>query len=200
MKVYIKLIPILLVMVTIWSCYPGSVSTSELDTVVTLYDETYDFSQINTFHLADTIVVIGEGNDDITNFFDDDVIERTRQNLINIGYVEEPDASQADVYVFLEKTRSDLVIVTPPPCYYCWYPGYPGYPPYYPWYSPGYVYTYPVGTLFANMYETDSETHQAPARWGYRINGLITGSNEFIMERLDRSIDQAFTQSPYLGK
>ena len=198
----LKFLAIVLTAGLLWGCYPGSVSTSELDTVITVYDPDFDFKTVTTFHISDTILLIGEGSGEISDKFDDDIIARTRQNLLNAGYTEEADPEMADVLILLEKTRSDLIIVTPPPCYWCWYPGYPGYPPYYPWYPPGYVYTYPIGTVFATMHNTtpDEGMEVTPTHWSYAINGLITGSDQFILDRLDRAVDQAFTQSPYLNR
>ena len=199
MKNILKTLALAAVAFAVWGCYPGSVSTSELDTVITVYDDSYDFKQVTTFHIPDSIIQIGEG-EDLSDKFDQDIIDRTRQNLESRGYQYVSDASQADFYFFLEKTSSTLVVVTPPPCYWCWYPGYPGYPPYYPWYPPGYVYTYPIGTIFGNFFVPDEANEEAIAVWGYRLNGLVTGSDSFIQSRLDKGIDQAFTQSSYLGK
>ena len=194
-----KIVLGMLVVTAMWSCYPGSVTTSEVDTVITVYDDEHDFSTHTTFFIRDTIDQIGEG-EELDDKFDQDIINRTAENMRNIGYQQVNKVDSADIVLLLSKTSSNLVIVVPPPCYWCGWPGYPGYPPYYPWYPPGYVYTYPVGTLFCDMLDPSESGDETAARWTYRVNGLISGSDSFIRDRLNRTIDQAFTQSPYLGK
>jgi hypothetical protein len=44
------------------------------------------------------------------------------------------------------------------------------------------------------------EDDRVPIHWNGIINGLLQGSNSNILSRIDRNVDQAFAQSPYLQK
>ena len=192
----------------LWSCYPGSVTVSELDSVLTVYDSEQDFQMYNTFHLPDTIVPIGDPDNEIGDDFDEDILEEVRTNMINKGYEEVDDITQSDVVITVEKSRSDLLVGWNPcpTCwcgYWCWYPSWPWYggSPYYPW--GGVVYSYPVGTVYITMYNNTDEApmgDQPAASWAAAFNGLISGSDQSILNRVERAIDQAFDQSPYLDQ
>ena len=202
------LIPMVAIAVlAMWGCYPGSVTVSELDTVLTLFDDEEDFQRFTTFHLADTIVVIGDDDNEVDHKYDDDILNEVRQNMLDLGYEERDQIEGTDVVLLVEYSRSDLLVGWNP-CpgcwcgYWCWYPGWPwyGYNPYYPW--GGVVYSYPVGTVFITMFDNTGEEPPmdmvAPAPWTAAFNGLIQGSDSQILQRIERAIDQAFDQSPYL--
>jgi len=192
---------------TVWGCYPGDVSVTELDTVLTLYDEETDFSNFQTFHLPDTIIHIGDDDDEISRVFDQQMLAKVRDNMLDLGYTEVDDIEQSDIVVLLEISRSDLLVAYDP-CpgcwcgYWCWYPGWGwyGYDPYYPWGGPV-VYSYPVGSVFVTWYDVqnDDMPDVIPAPWAATFNGLIEGSDSQIEARIERGIDQAFDQSPYLA-
>lgn len=190
-----------------WSCYPGSVTTTELDSVLTKYDPEFDFGRFQTFHLPDTIIVIGDPDREVNNKFDDEILEEVRLNLLALGWSEEEDVDQADVVVTVEKTRDDLLVGWNPCCwcgYWCWYPGWPwpggGYYPGYGW-GGTIVYSYPVGTVFITMFDgEDTEDMEVDAPWGASFTGLVVGTDSQIAARIERAIDQAFEQSSYLGQ
>ncbi len=191
-----------------WGCYPGTVSVSELDTVLTIYDEKEDFSRFQTFHLPDTIIAIGDENGESNDAYDAQMLEKIRNNIIALGYESVDDISVADLVFTVEKSNSELLVGWNP-CpgcwcgYWCWYPGWPwyggGYNPYYP--GGGVVYSYPIGTLFISMFDTGTDMGMnVVSPWDAAINGLISGSDQQIITRIDRAIDQSFEQSPYLGR
>ena len=190
----------------LWSCYPGSVTVSELDSVLTLYDSEQDFQRFRTYHLPDTILEIGDPDNEISDEYDEEILQLARDNMADLGWVEVEDINDADVVLLAEKSRSDLWVAWNP-CpgcwcgYWCWYPGWPWYggSPYYPW--GGVVYSYPVGTVYLTMYDATDEApmgDQPAASWTAAFNGLVQGSASSITARIDRGIDQAFDQSPYL--
>jgi hypothetical protein len=41
---------------------------------------------------------------------------------------------------------------------------------------------------------------EVPVEWTATVNGLLQGSEQNRLGRIDRTIDQAFNQSPYLNK
>jgi uncharacterized protein DUF4136 len=190
--------------VGLWGCYPGSVSVSELDTVLTLYDDQEDFSRFKTFHMPDTIVPIGEEGD-YESKYDRQILDQIRNNLLGLGYQSIDSINEADLVILIEKQNSELLVGWNP-CpgcwcgYWCWYPGWGwgGYNPYYP--GGGIVYSYPIGTIFIDMFDPGTEMDMnLVAPWVASFSGLISGSDQQILDRIDRAIDQAFAQSPYLG-
>ena len=188
-------------------CYPGDVSVSELDTILTLYDDEKDFSTYSTFHVPDTVIHIGDEDDEIGREFDDDMITKVRNEMLDAGYTEVGSVDEADVVLTIEISRSDLLVGWNP-CpgcwcgYWCWYPGWPwyGYDPYYPW-GGTVIYSYPVGTIFITMYDVNDSTMEdmAVAPWAATMNGLAQGSDQQILNRIENGISQAFDQSPYLA-
>lgn len=194
-------------LLTLLGCYPGDVTVSELDAVLTLYDDEKDFSQYETFHLIDSIIHIGDDDDEISRKFDEDIIAKVRDEMLDAGYQEVPGIEESDIVITIEISRSDLLVGWNP-CpgcwcgYWCWYPGWPwyGYNPYYPW--GGVVYSYPVGTVFLTMYDVNDSSMEdmAVAPWAGTLNGLAQGSDSQILNRIENGISQAFDQSPYLAQ
>ena len=83
--------------------------------------------------------------------------------------------------------------------YWGWY--YPSYG--YGWYYPGYYPTYTSytsGSLILQMTLPDETnlSNNTPVVWFAVVNSILEGSSLDIVTRLERNIDQAFTQSEYL--
>ena len=59
-KIISTLVPLGVILIIISSCYPnsGTVYNSSLDTILTLYDESVDFTQFKTYSMSDTIINI----------------------------------------------------------------------------------------------------------------------------------------------
>jgi hypothetical protein len=85
--------------------------------------------------------------------------------------------------------------------YYPPYWGYPGYGYSYPWAT--YMGSYEEGALVFDMADLKNINHQGQninGMWSALVGGILTGkSSSVISKRLINGIDQAFTQSPYLG-
>jgi hypothetical protein len=203
------ILPLLALMsLSVWGCYPGDVTVSELDTILTLYDDENDFSQYNTYHLIDSVMHIGDEDDEIGREYDDDILAKLRDEMADAGYVEVGSIEESDIVMTVEISRSDLLVGWNP-CpgcwcgYWCWYPGWPwyGYNPYYPW-GGTVVYSYPVGKIFMTMYDTNDSSMEdmAVAPWAATMNGLAQGSDSQILNRILGGIEQAFNQSPYLNQ
>ena len=60
MKTKTIFLSIAVAIVGMWGCYPGSVTVSELDTVLTIYEHEEDFSRFKTYHMPDTVMAIGD--------------------------------------------------------------------------------------------------------------------------------------------
>ncbi len=196
------------------SCYKSSedFSPSDLDVVVTAHNEDFNFNDANTFVLPDSVVRItgdGKASDNGDGEFDEQILERVRQNMLNLGYTEEPDPENnpADLVITVQTLTVDNYIITSPYLfwnYWGWYPWFPGYG-----YGPGYGwgYPYPVlvdsynsGTVLINMFDPEdvNSDNEIQMLWLGALNGLLDGSISQIEERINEGIDRAFEQSPYL--
>jgi len=178
-----------------YSCYPGDpVSSSDTDVVATFFDPNANFASKQTYAMPDSVVHVADGGQaggSVSRQYDQQILDRIRQNLQNLGYTEEMNPAQADVHVVPLVTTTSWVSGG---CY--WYWGY-WYP--YPGYCYPVAYTYTTGTVVIAMSDP-GVTSQASALWVAGINGLVSGSSTSnISARINTNIDQAFAQSPYLG-
>jgi len=208
-----KILSIALVMFTLSACYntKGDVYVSDLDIIVTTFDDTYDFTGAQTFYLPDTVLQLGleVGDDPLDGIYDELIISKTRQNLLDLGYIEEtdPENNPVDLVVLLQSVVVDFHnIYGGYPPYYPGYPGYPGYPWGPGWGWGGYpviVQSYSKGTVMINMVDPDAidgNTQTVPRVWIGLLNGLAEGSASNVRTRIGEGIDKAFDQSPYLGQ
>ena len=185
---------IIVVPVVFYSCYPGEInSTEETDMVVTLFDQKANFSAFQTFAMPDTVVHVGDdqGSGNISRQYDTQILNRIRQNLQQLGYTEEANPAQADVLVVALGANTTWVSGS---CYWSWGYWYP-----YPGYCYPVAYSYTTGTIVMVMADPKMTT-QSDALWFASINGLVSESGVGdISSRINKNIDQAFDQSPYLG-
>ena len=90
-----------------------------------------------------------------------------------------------------------------------WYPGYPGWGWWYPpcfgcggyWPPTVVTYTWNTGTVVMTLFDGSSHgdgDDDVDAVWIGGLNGVLSSSANGSV-RISRGIDQAFTQSPYLG-
>jgi hypothetical protein len=213
----------IILLLAMWGCYPDKIDyVDEYDVAATLYDQSVDFSSFETFTVIDTIIHLtdnGEDDPNLSRDHDDFILGLIRQNMSDKGYTElsSPDSTHApDVVLLVQALSSDFY------SYYYggywdwypgwgwWYPGYPSYPGYpgYPWYpsypwSPGYVSSYTTGTLMIGMLEPDTydpEESTVDFIWTGLVDGLLVKNSSNTQSRLEKQINQLFTQSPYLHK
>jgi hypothetical protein len=198
----------------IGACYPGSISDiGEADLVITVYDTAFDFSTVQTYFMPDTIVRVGEGDDDdVDGSFDQEILDKIASELATLGYqrIFDDSGDIPDLFVAVGTSSSTFGWWVPGGCWYCWYPGYPGwgpgwpgYPGYpsYPWY-PGYGGTYQTGSLgiaMVNPVAPPVEGERPDIYWGGVINGLLSSTNANTAARVLLNIEQLFDQSPYLA-
>lgn len=205
-------------MLLLVSCYPeGAEYVEDLDVVYTNYDPDFNFSQQNTFAIPDSIVLINEQNfvsvdgDNIPDIVDpvyaDVILNQIRENMTAMGWTEVDREANPDVILLVTATRTTNLHYNYDYRYWdWWYPGsyfggFRGWGWYYPGYSPGYYTGYRTGTLMIQMtHPADvGVNNNVPVVWLSVINGLLEGSTTNINNRLRQSIDQAFSQSPYLN-
>jgi uncharacterized protein DUF4136 len=218
-KIITTLVPLGAILIIISSCYPnnGTVYNSSLDTVLTLFDESVDFTQFKTYSMPDTIINICDDPSssdciELEDRYDAESLALIAKNLEDLGYtrVFDPETNVVDLFVFVSKiaTKNAQVYSYPWWGYWGWYPGwgYPGYPPYpgggwNPWYPWGgtVVYTYTTGSMHIEMISTEDlgeDAGFANSVWAGGMNGLLEGSD--IPNRIQKNINQIFAQSPYL--
>jgi len=197
-------------------CYPDKIDyVDEYDLAGTMYDEEADFSSFTSFHVIDTIMhVTGDDEDDpnLGRENDEFILNLIRQNMLDLGYTEmaNPDSlNRPDLELLVNAMTSDYYT------YYSywysywgwyggwgyWYPGW-GYPGY-PWYpGGGYYYSYSTGTLaiemLDNTVEGGFELDRPDVVWVGLVDGILTSGSS--QGRLEKQINQVFTQSPYLQK
>lgn len=170
-----------------------------------------DFSPFKTYYLADSLLVIGSGDNPQYSQSDNamELIERVRNNMENYGYVYTSDRDDADLGIqmtFVIKTERFVKYYSNP---YWWldYPGYwlPGFWGnwcgfYYPY---PISYTYSTNALMIDMVNLDSpqgKDEKLEVVWSSYIGGPAGYSLSSDIDRIEDSIDQAFVQSPYLKK
>ena len=207
-------------MVSVAGCYPGEGATNvqDLDVVLTIHDEDADFASYRTFAMPDTVLhIVGEGEDsnviELPRTFDDLILDLVTSNMASLGYIREPDP---------ENNAADLILLVGAVgverttywygggCYwYCWgwwpgWGGYPGYGPGWGWGYPPYVGStkFEQGAILLTLIDPNGDTGEnevVPVIWGAGTSGLLSGSGSGGT-RITNAINQAFAQSPYLGR
>jgi len=193
------------------ACYPGGAQTaSDLDTVTTQHDPGADFASIQTYAMPSTVqetpaaagepLAIDHGNDAA-------ILATVAANLNKLGWRQVNPATvtpDINVMVSVTATRYREYVAYP---FYGWYPGWAGFTGYddtwsvyYP-YGGGYTTVIDAGSLRIEMLDTrtpNSTTKQLTAVWTASLDGIIAGSAQSLLTRINTGIDQAFAQSPYL--
>lgn len=192
------------------SCYPeGPEYTEDLDVVYTTYDKDYDFAAGSTYAMPDKIVVDVEKDDNgdwqpeyMPDAFAGPILAQIQTNMTALGWTRLPNTP-----VTGEPNPDANIILTPAAMkstnyfysywYDWWYYGWGGW---YGWYYPPYytISSYTTGSMIMVIADPHEESpiNQTQAAWMSVGNGLFTGS--YDIDRVKRSIDQAFAQSPYL--
>ncbi|BDD07220.1 hypothetical protein AUTU_47030 (plasmid) [Aureibacter tunicatorum] len=159
--------------------------------------------------------------------WNDQILAQIREGFLAKGYTEVPREDNPDFGVnaaaVVTKTTQVGWLPWYGPGYWYWWGGW--YPPYYPW-NPGYTYayTYETGYLMFEMADGDSwqqfqlfhaqnpninsvdnsgpppEGSQLKFRWQAIVTGLLSNNNQYNYDRIERGINEAFEQSPYLDK
>ncbi len=192
----------------LYSCYPDyGLTTSDYDTVITLFDNTANFNK-PTYAMPDTVVHFveeGTSEDDIDRSKDALILQTIENNMTSLGYERVPvditsDAPGFVILVGVTVTDNYARVSYPGWGYWGgwgWWGGYPGW---------GYgggsvVYSYTTGTIFMTMIDPDkinTSDSTFGAVWLARINGVVS-NNLSTSSRITQRINDAFNQSPYLG-
>jgi hypothetical protein len=200
------------------ACYPGDgpSNVQDLDVVLTLYDEDVNFGSFQTFAMPDSVVHVGNDTLDIllpvprTN--DDLILGLVADNMIAAGYTREldPQNNGADLIMLVAAVATEQTeywAYDPWGYYWGYYPGwgyggYPSYDPYGYYYPPSYVgsVTFEQGSLLLILVDPRNTNNEEdlPIVWSGVVRGLMNYGGETT--RLTETINQAFSQSPYLGR
>jgi hypothetical protein len=198
------------------SCYPSSpTDAEEFDVVVTFYDQETDFTAVTTFSMPDSIATIeiaGSENIEPSHAFDEEILAQIRDNLVARGYQYEPNPDQntPDFVVLVGSaaaTEYDPYASQPWFSYWSWWldDSIPNvnvsWGIDYTWYSGSVVYSYDVGSLliFA-IHSDDFDQDDVRPMWFGTMNGILTGADVTVFNRVADGIDKMFEQSPYFSK
>lgn len=194
------------------SCYPEKDRTIEdFDIVGTNYDDSKNWDDYKTFYVSDSVLLVYDTTEDVPDYPEKEarvILDGIQKNLLDLGWNEITDTTGGvfpDVYITPYIWTNDVSGAI-------YYPGYPwyggGYYPWYPGYYPGYpgwggatYYSYTTGTILIDMLDLvhpDNVNHQLDIIWSAGINGIVTSSSN--LNRIEYSVDQAFSQSKYLKK
>jgi hypothetical protein len=190
----------------LFGCYPGGAEyVEEYDVTYTNHDKTYDFAGKATYSLptkivkvtGDLVSVNPQPPEYIKDIYAQPILAQIDANMQALGWTKVDVNSNPDVQLLPAAWESTTIIYGGYwGGYYCWYyPYYCGGGWYYP-YVP--VTTYTTGTLVMTLVDPNAESTDGSKRvaWTGAINGLLSGS--YDAGRVNKGIDQAFTQSPYL--
>jgi hypothetical protein len=190
-------------MVILFGCYPaGPEYVEELDIAYTNHDKDYNFVSVGTYSMPDKVVKItGKENappEYVKDIYAFPILAQIDANMQKLGWSKVAANSTEDIQLLPAAWESTTILYGGYwGGYYCWY--YPYYCGGYGWYYPySAVYTYTTGTLVMTMTDLTQPSTDGNRRvvWTGAINGLLSGA--YDAGRVNKGIDQTFTQSPYL--
>jgi hypothetical protein len=204
-------IPIMIILLAgiFGGCFPfGPEDVSDFDIVATLYNENYNFRQVTSFAMPDSIAHITDGStSNISRQYDQIILDQVASNMQALGYEREldPETNGADVLVTVSITNSSYNVYAGGGYsnYWGWYGGY-GYESGYGYSYPGYGgtnYEVRTGTLIIQIIDPNNPdaNNNLPTQWIGLVNGLTDDTAFNVRTRLVNTINQCFVQSPYLG-
>ncbi len=183
----------------------GNLSTNFV--VYTKYDTSVSFSSYKTFYVRDTITV-STSNPNDTLWYDANaqaIISEVTKNMVAAGYTQVTMGQHPDLGLQLIGIRN-TTIYSFTPGYWWGYPGY-GSPCYWGycggggyWYPYWYSYSVSTGTLVIEMADLKDagDLGKIDILWTGVGNGQVGSSQSFIQNQCLLTVDQSFTQSPYL--
>ncbi len=182
--------PVLLLVLFSSCYYDYNVNSDNYDIVATSHNSAYDFSTVQRYYLIDSVSQFNGGG--AATAYNSYILSTTVTNLNSLGWTRVVDTAQADVVISTGTTATNYVYNSGGYNYWNWW-GYSWYDPYYY----GSVSSYSTGTLVILLTDLKKKDgSKLPVQWAAVINGVLNQGN--AQQRLLKSINQAFTQSPYL--
>lgn len=191
-----------------YGCYPGGADTyNDTNLVFTVYDEDFNFASERTYYLVDSVIYLDSTATHIA-VIDNAILSEIAAQFNSIGYTRAMtinDPSEVNIVVMAAFLKNNVQGVSYYPGYGGWYGGYWGYWGYPGYYPGGYYpvpYSYDIGSVFIDAFDSqnlDSTPGVIPnIVWTVAINGLLSSTTSSNTSRIKTTIDQAFAQSPYL--
>lgn len=187
------------IVILLASCYPDGLEYyEETDIVFTNYTEGYDFAGKGTYSIPDKIVKItgnlaeGETPEYVKEPYNTQILNKIESNMSALGWTKVDDPEDASLALMPAVWTNTTIIYWND--YWCWYYYYYcGWG----WYYPTYATSYTTGTFVMGLVASGDDYIEPSGVWTAAINGLMSGS--YDASRVNKSIDQAFKQSPYLN-
>lgn len=167
-----------------------------------------EFTDFLTFDIADSVLVIGDGQKSYYSQSDNALalIQAYRTNMEKLGFIylpSNPDAQLGIQVTYAEDTQRFVQYYDDP----YWWLDYPGYWPagywgnWTGWYYPyPVVYSYTTNALIADMVDLTAGEVNGKLKivWSCYIGGPASASINYDVKRMSAAVDQAFAQSPYI--
>lgn len=210
-----KIIPILFAGALLATACEKLPDTDQLDDdylVYTNYDADTDFEKFSTFYVPDSVLIIDNSSNKPKYLYatpaSDIIIANFVKGMESAGYVRTDDKAVADLGLqisYIEDTYRFRYFNDYPWWYgYPWYWNYGYWGNWGGWYWPyNITYSYTTGSVLGELVDlTESPEISKTLRvvWTCYITGLLNGNGSLNTTDVQSSIDQAFTQSPYLKK
>lgn len=193
-----NIIYVLVAFLILPACYPGGPEYyEETDLVYSNYDDQFDFTATNSYSMPDRIVKItgelleGELPEFIEDKYGNQILNAIENNMSDLGWTRTDQPGDADLVLMPAMWSNTTIYYWYD--YWCWY-----YPWYCGWgyYYPGYFTSYTTGTLVMLLVAAGDDYIEPAHVWTGAVNGILSGA--FDISRVNRGIDRAFEQSPYL--
>lgn len=170
-----------------------------------------NFSQYQTFDIADSLLVIGQSDKPVYSQSDNALalIQAYRINMEKRGFIYTPSDPDADLGIqltYVIKTERYVRYYDDP----YWWLDYPGYWPAGYWgnwtgfyYPRPVTYTYTTNALLTDIVNLTGEVEDGKPLeilWTSYIGGPAGSSLKGDIKRMEAAIDQAFVQSAYLTR
>lgn len=214
--------------VLISSCYPSmNADVSDLDVIVTVYDQDRDFKNHytgKTFAIPNQIHIIRDEDNPENNVDIDSAavaeasIAAVRENMNLLGWTEIPqdqvnENNVPDVVMLISvnaRISYGAFLFNP---WWPWWGGWGGWGPWWPghpwgpgwggWWPPAVgFFSYEEGSILIDMADPadmDLENQRIYYPWAGGINGLLRSSSGSNQAAIQNGIDRIFHQSPYLN-
>lgn len=183
-----------------------NLSNGENVVYITKYDSAANFSNYQTFRIADSVSIIQNGR--LANrekgAYDTALINAMSDAMVQQGFVKQTDMDvKPDIGINVSILTTSYTGIVSYDDYWGYYDsywdpyywGYGGYGYYFP-YSFG-IYTYEEGAISIDMIDLknpDTGNNQLRTLW----TGLVRGSGIFNTSNINTMVKSLFSQSPYL--
>ena len=210
-----KIIPFLFAGALLATACEKLPDTDELDNdylVYTNHDDKTDFKMFSTFYVPDSVLIIDNSSNKPKYLYNtpasDIIIANYIKGMENAGYIRTEDKNNADLGLqisYIENTYRFRDFSASPWWYgYPWYWDYTYWGNWGGWYWPySITYSYSTGSVLGELIDisdTPSTSKTLRVVWTSYITGLLNNNGALNTTYVQKAIEQAFVQSPYLKR